>query len=477
MRREALGAVTILSLAGCEVGLALPQPVIDSVTPPSWRAVETPRLTIEGSNFSVRMRSTIENRRGVDATPRFHGTLGEIDLASVHWIDNHTLEAEPPADLSSGVYDLTIVGPGGAATLSDAVRILPPTNVSGRDGGGTIPVDQLSVTIPVPEVDPDISLLFFNYTHDGDEPNSGMVSGQLASDGRSVTFERASTLLNLTVLPANVTVEIRFAILSLPGIQVFRGVEPLANRATVLVPLPRPVSLDRSFVLASARNYGHAFSEDDWLPVRLTPDGANLDLSTRDSCCSMVAAWQVAEFPPDFDAVVRTGSAFLDLLTDTVTVTLSPPAIAQNALLLFTSEVTDTVDLTVSFGECAVGGRLVGNDTLVFDRAVASSMFQVDIAWQLVEWSALSVQRGSADFANQDVEVRVSLAPSVDPSRAVSLLPGHQRQGTSPLINDDHAGISWFTTELVDGGATLMIRRGWRGAPATAHWTVVEVAP
>ena len=86
----------------------------------------------------------------------------------------------------------------------------------------------------------------------------------------------------------------------------------------------------------------------------------------------------------------------------------------------------------------------------------------------------MRVQHGNASFATGEGEKSIPLANTVNPDAAVSFLTRIMREGKSPYAIDDGVGVAWFTTDIQNGGDTVVIRRGSTVDTAETTWAVVE---
>ena len=328
-------------------------------------------------------------------------------------------------------------------------------------GGATDTV----VDVPSP-VAPDHSVLFFNVTHNGLDPDNGQVTGRLSDDGSAVIFERP----NLGSFP--VTIDIQWSVVESQEWLVQRGRTLLTDPATTLdVPLPTPVAdVTRAFATATARMPGSSYGRTDWALVRLLDESTLQFDRTPSACCDATVDWQVVEFVADTDALVQRGGLRLETLQTSASVTLPQQASMDRSFMLFTQNVVGTIDLSAA--DAGVRGDIRSDTELYFERHAGAEA--IDVSWFVVTWAQVRAQHYSASFAN-DVDDRViELDPRVDRDPSVSFLPGMMRQGSSPYLLDSRMGLCWFTTRIENDGADLRIHRGDTGEVGEAFATVLD---
>lgn len=404
----------------------------------------------------------------------FAAWLGSTALGSVTRISSTELQAVVPTGIPPGTYDLRVRDPAGReALLPQAVEVLACAPVPGADcktpvavserGEARLDGTRSSTTVTFSEaIDPAHHALWFNYTHAGLQPSSGLVMGELRADGTGIELSRSSA--------GGVEVDVSWWLWGSPALSVQRG-RLLFNDlpAPAVVTLERPVDPSRAIALVSWRNTGLTYDTNDWVMATLTgPDTLELDLASL--CCNGAIAWQVVELPADEGAVVQHGVAELPLGTPELAVTLPHRAPPGRSFLLF-SQAVRTVQ-----GESAASVLVRGwlSNARQIRLARQESNAALSVSWSVVTWPALRVTRGEQVFSPGQTEATVALPSPVDPLIAGSFLPALQRQGSADPTHNGQVGAGWFTSRLVNNGASLLLQRGTGSGAARARWVVVE---
>ncbi len=472
MRR--LVAFAIASTA-CVTEAPLPPPALEALVPSTWEEGAAPEVVeIRGRRLYLEVLSSAA--RGAVARGLPEVRLGTVALTEVTHLDNQTLTARG-LDLPPGTYDLTVSTAGGSATLEGALRVSPArTQVVRQSAAGeqTLGGDDRLTTVPITPVDPARSLLFFTYTHSSDEPGTGRLTARLTDDGAAVELERNTTWLHGTTDPAGEEVLVAWTVLELDGVRVQRGREVFGDPTTVLVDLAQAVQPERALVLTDLHIDGTYFSTNDWLQARLVAGGAQLELRITQYAPGLVVVWQVAEWSRTSGAAVQHGDAALRAAATELSLPLAQPAALDRSALLFTQVILDQREPPDAASHL-VCGRLSSPTAVAIERDLGWSQVDIDLAWSVLTWDALRVQHGTTELATDQLEALVPLPAPVDPTRAVALLAGEQKQCRSAWGADDHVGVAWFALTFADGGATLRLRRGFAGEYATAHWQVLEL--
>ena len=133
----AAAAVLALALALTACARAPEPPAPARVEPAQGlEGIETP-VAIRGAAFWA--GATVGGscaREPVGHDDRFAAWLGDVELSGVAQLDPETLSATVPATLALGVYDLTVTGPYGTATLPGAFEVVTVLTDSGMPDAG-----------------------------------------------------------------------------------------------------------------------------------------------------------------------------------------------------------------------------------------------------------------------------------------------------------------------------------------------------
>ena len=335
--------------------------------------------------------------------------------------------------------------------------------------GGTdnIPDTATTITVPLsPPVDPGHSVLFFNVTHTGTDPDNSQVTGYLNDAGDALVFERPNTT------PDVVTIDIAWSVVESSELIVQRGRTVMTMAGTTEnVALPTPVTdTAQAFALATARVPGNNFAWNDWALVRL-PDPTTLQIDrTPGTCCDATVDWQVVEFGPDTDAWVQGGDVQFGETVTAIPVTLPQAAPMDRSFMVFTqNSLTSGIP---SAAANAIRGEFLSDTELVFERESGAGV--IDVSWFVATWDRIRVQHGTAAFPVDAFQQIIALDTRFDPDLSVSLLPGMMRQGSTPYTADSRLGLCWFTTRVQNDGTELLIRRADAGDVGTASYAVIE---
>ncbi|MFC1610632.1 IPT/TIG domain-containing protein [Myxococcota bacterium] len=332
----------------------------------------------------------------------------------------------------------------------------------------TLPGAETQVVVGIsPSVGATSSILVFNFAHNSVQPDNGLVTGQLSSDGASVVFDRiAATEM--------IDVQIEWSVVELDQISVQRGstllTQGLSPDQAVEVTLSPDVDPTRSFVVFSIRVGGSIYSWNDWAKAKLI-DGSTLGFYRGTSGQASFAEWQVIEFEAAAGALVQHGETSLAIGIPSANVDLPTPAPLDRSFLLF-SHLMAAAGGTQTVNNHVIRGRMVSDTELVFERD--GTDLPMELCWSVVTWDGMRAQHGNASFATGEGEKSIPLANTVNPDAAVSFLTGIMREGKSPYSVDDGVGVAWFTTDIQNGGDTVVIRRGSTVDTAETTWAVVE---
>ncbi|MBN2113966.1 MAG: putative Ig domain-containing protein, partial [Acidimicrobiia bacterium] len=321
-----------------------------------------------------------------------------------------------------------------------------------QTGTATLGSGTTVVTVPITAVDPAKTLLITGLEENLGRPGDGAVSSELV-DATTLRFRRAT---------GGGSVGIRWQVVEfVSGVQVQRGTVAVSATPTT-VPISA-VDRARSFVLTTSRGDGDHWADNDFVRARLT-SSTSLELAPAVVDEVPTIAWQVIQYD---EASVQHGTASLGEGQSTATVSIAAVDPGRAWLISSYRAVTST---NPAMGERMVRGRVTSGTSLVFDRHITSG--SVQIAWSLVEFQdGTEVRHGSERFNSGESQRDVAIA-AVDPSRAIGAAGYQTTGGSTPYNSDDVPGLSFFTTQLVNG-STLRLRRGATFDPADVGWFVV----
>ncbi len=321
-----------------------------------------------------------------------------------------------------------------------------------QKGTATLGGGSASTAAVITAVDPSRAFLVFSVRENLGDPESGTVTGRLASP-TSVVFERIGTTGTITLEWSVVD----FA----SGVSVQRGTLAM-GATTVNVPISA-VDLAKSFPIVSMRAGGTVFSDDDFLRARLTATN-NLELSTLNLNAN-VAEWQVVQYD---GASVQSGDLSFGAGDTTRNATVTSVDTSKSWLIY---SYRSNYSAMQNIGEKLLRGTISDSTTLTFDRSVSGTTN--DLSWYLVEFTdATAVQHGSAAFGSSDTSKDVTIT-AVDSASSISVGGYQMTGGRSPYATNDVPGVGWFTLELTSG-TNLHIERSAALAAADLGWYVIE---
>ena len=308
--------------------------------------------------------------------------------------------------------------------------------------------------------DPAKSILFFNVTTEGNRPSNGQVGGQLVNSGSQVRFQRSA-------LASGATVHIAWSVVQLDGILVQRGTEdaPAGTLATSAILSP-PVDLTRSFPLFSFHLQGNNYNDNDWREAFFVDD-QTLRFERGQANDPGEIDWQVVEFLPASGGVVQTGGLALANDELNAAIPIVHATDPSHAFLIFSYQLDGPGVLASQL----VSGRIDSASQLFFERS--SNNIGITATWYLVEWDAMTVQRGSLSYTGSQQNQSATLGQAVDQNRSVCFCPSYQRQGMTDEVGN-HVGSGWVTTRITNGGSEISAYRGIAQGNARFDWTVVE---
>ena len=406
----------------------------------------SPGLTNENTTFVAgELRDTLSATAGI--------TLADTEFTELEY----SIQATNAAT-SSGTYYFRLTNAGsstnfsypvfGEVTLGGGTTVLSGTTTLGSG------VTTQNVTIPA--VDLSRSVLFFNVRGPNNQPQRGMVRGNLTSS-TNIQFNRNTS--DSTVI----TIQWYVAEFE-SGVSVQRASGVDENAASNFA--IGAVDLAKSFQLTSCTSAATTvYSEDDFPRSRLTTS-TNLEiLSTDTPNAGSLCDYQVVEHN---DTSVQRGSGTLG------SAAASTGAIAISAVDPTKSfvQVTWTVD-GYGAGQNSLRARLTSATTIEIDREATGN--NLDYAWEVVEFTdATTVQSGNLSLSTLETSDTATLT-SVDTGRSVAFLSGnHRGAGHSYTTTDDGMGSGWFTTGITDSTTLTVEREVTNSVGAEAAWFVLE---
>ena len=221
----------------------------------------------------------------------------------------------------------------------------------------------------------------------------------------------------------------------------------------------------------SMRVSGTGFNEEEFVRATL-PLSDTLRLHVNDGTSSAVIPWQVIEFT---DSTVQSGTVDFTT-TDTVkTVTLGTTVDPAKSWL--TLSYASDQGTNANIGQKLVRGELsTDGTTLTFTREASGSV--VELAYFLVEFTDnTTVQRGTTTLGTSELEKIISLT-AVDSDHSIAVVAGiYDTAGSTGFTTDSIPGIAMARLSFLSNGASLALRRGTSGSPATTAtfaWQVIE---
>jgi hypothetical protein len=94
------------------------------VEPAGGYAGQATVVRLRGNGFALGAVQQLNGGGHIAVDDGFRAFLGTTELQQVEWVDSGTLLATVPADIPAGIYGLSIEGPSGNGTVSDAFRVV-----------------------------------------------------------------------------------------------------------------------------------------------------------------------------------------------------------------------------------------------------------------------------------------------------------------------------------------------------------------
>lgn len=328
---------------------------------------------------------------------------------------------------------------------------LRPTVQTGR---ARLPQGSRTTEVSIAAVAPERSLLTFSLAVTDEKPDDVKVTGIFLGNSR-IEFERSGT---------EFAVEIRWSVTSWDRMTVRRGEQSFAGVRQLTALVEPPVDMARSFAIATHRDAGSLFQDDEYIEVQLL-GGTQLFAQSRVVNSNTTRlVWQVVELDA---GVVHHGTARLDPVT-TLTEVITPSFDPARTWLVYTHSAEGTASLEAQHQ--AIGGRIVDGTRIAFERGGGSGT--AHISWSLVELAAGMVEHGESTFPDAASMIAAPITP-VDPTR--SFVFGGSFGGTSGRTTsiDPGPGPAWVAAELTAND--LILQRGISTGTTISPWSVITL--
>jgi len=313
---------------------------------------------------------------------------------------------------------------------------------------------QIAVTIS--PVDLEHSLLTFSLSVTDVKPDDVKVTGRFLDESQ-VQFVRAGS---------EQTIEIRWTAVSWSGMTVRRGVGGLDNSSTTFTAaIDPPVDVARSFVIATHRDQGNAFGDDEYIDFELTAPDTLVGRNRAQNSVTTTVAWQVVELDA---GVVHHGRSTIAPVT-TLELATTPSFDPTRAWLVYTSSATGGAPTEAQ--HYAISGRIVDSTQLAFERAGGDGTAL--ISWSLIELAAGHVEHGSTTFADGEL-VQTAMPEPVDLARSFVFGGSFGGMGGRTTSIDQGPGPAWVMAELQDSTGLELIR-GVSTGTTVAPWSVITL--
>lgn len=387
-------------------------------------------------------------------------------------------------DASEDVSAVTSLSPsGGSASLGSEEKVAGPTAYWKMDefanntcplaggGGNTSPlsaVTKSSVTMATNEssktvnvsVNASKTILLFSVSHDEDQPECGLIAGNLNSGGTQITFRRGSSFCNNSATIQYSLVEFS------SGVTVQRGVLADGNGdAPKVATLNSAVDVTKSFPIISMYTDFSAYNSDDFAEADIT-DENTLTVRLNNAHSQTQVEWQVVEFD---DAVIHTDQVQIGSGSTSQSADTASNFDIAKSWLMFTYRTT--VDPADPASE-AVRGAITDNNTLTFDRNASGTT--IDITYYVVEFTNDTlVDYGTLSFANTTATDTDTISIT-DASKAVITAGGLYYSGGKGSFNsDDNFGHTQAALTITNT-TTVSGTRGGTSGTADMDYFVVQ---
>ncbi|HZY78113.1 MAG TPA: T9SS type A sorting domain-containing protein [Cyclobacteriaceae bacterium] len=298
------------------------------------------------------------------------------------------------------------------------------------------------------------SFMVFSTSVDDANPTNALIGGEI-TNATTLTFTRDGGTTSATI---------KWQVFEfVSGVSVQHGSTGNVGNATD-VTLTSAVNLSKSFVIATERNDGAQFGNDDSFSANLTTT-TNLRLSSPGGSVTSIY-WQVVQYD---DATVQKISQTLNAGSAFVTATI-PVAVNVNKTMVISNHTTSG-DIT---SRDLPRTELTNGTTLTFNRAGTGQTMGF-VAYVIEFTDQTTVAHGSTSFAS----TITSTTPAINASLTGSgiIIPGNQaRQGTTDFSASDNVGHVWYTAEITKPKEALLQRatasNGGNSAGSTT-WQIV----
>ena len=345
---------------------------------------------------------------------------------------------EPPADAPA---DIALDALPPAAVLSGTERI----------PGGTSFID-----VTIPAVVLERTLLTFSLSVVSFKPDDIKVTGRFLSPTQ-FRLERAGS---------EFAIDVRWSVVSWDGMSVRRGrASGLAGTGPVeTIMITPPVDVTRSFVIATHRDQGSAFGDDEFVEFELSAPDKLIARNRIANSTTITLEWQIVELA---QGVVRHGTATLPPVVTLAEVAV-PTFDPSRAWLVYTHSASGNAPLEAQHQ--AISGRIVDANRLAFERGGGAGTAFVQ--WSLIELAGGSVQHGTATVSDGQAITSEPIAP-VDPSH--SFVFGGSFAGTSGRTTsiDQSPGPAWTLADLQP--SSIDFKRGTVTGTTSMPWSVITL--
>lgn len=308
-----------------------------------------------------------------------------------------------------------------------------------------------TVSVAVATVDTTKTVLLFDTTGPGNAAPSGeLVRGQLTS-ATQIDFVRVGG--------TTCTTRLTWQLVSFhSGVTVQRGTTSVGSAVDVAI---TPADPGKSFPLHTWARSGTVYNGDDAGMVRLT-SSATL-VFEQSSATVGVNDWQVVTYD---NCSVKTGTVSLTALATSAVASLTATVSLDRSVLL----ISHYYAAGVTAAQAGVKGALSATG-ITFSRDASGVL--VRVRWHVVSFTDADVQAGIVTFGSLSGTTTVTLAPSVNTARAVSLDPYQGNQsGTSSNNTDDNMQSASFRGSL--SSTSIVVTRGTTGPAASVPWFVLS---
>ena len=334
-----------------------------------------------------------------------------------------------------------------------------------QNGSVTLGSGDTSVTVTITSVTTANAYLVFSCRFNQVTPAAGGLQGVI-TNSTTLTFSR-NTSGNAFVIEWYVA---EFS----SGISVQRGIVTLITATATYDITINAVTLARAFiVLGGQKGSGSTYGADDYARAELTST-TNLQITfSQVGGGGPTVAWQVIE---DTDGDISAQRGLVTITENNLSVTDTITAIdTAKSFLVFTFRSPDQSDGNMA--RRLVRGRITSTTQLTFDRDASGNSINVDISWEVVEFTDASIVRsGTVNFGTSVTQVNETIS-GVVLSRSLVISGGYyHRGGKTNYTADDNPGVACVTLDLTSTTNLRLTRALHASATADVGYFVVELA-